>query len=290
MKLAVLGMNGNTALGMENATVTMKNWNSAQPRVQSMTRSSTTRKKSLNYNSREISSQLIRATKARSAGTVLTKAKSKLAMLQRCKGSGQYNDSEVEIAITHAKRMVKCAQLKFVNLKKEEVLKKSYEKETEHNKQHKKNEIKRRTAQKENEIRQKMAAQELQQTLKEKQMRRELAQKRRMHRNQEQSKIAEAEMKYLQDQLNRNDGSSSSNAGVSLDISMAAMNMSELQLSEHAMQLLENQIEMEVEAEMSIETGSGAVMMSEAVVASASASSSAGTGSAAAGAALDVSI
>lgn len=291
MKLAVQSMNGNTAFGMENATVTMKNWNNATARMQSVRRSSTSKKKALNYNSREISSQLIRASKSRSASTVLTKAKSKLAMLQRCKGCGQYNDSEVEIAIAHAKRMVKCAQLKVGNLKQEEALKKNYERENENSRQQKKNEVKRRTAQKENEIRQKAAMEELQLTMREKEFRRELARKRRMHRDQERSKIVEAEMKYLQDQMNHNDGSSSQTVGVSLDISSAAMNMSELQLSEHALQLLENQIEMKVEMEMSMDASlgmDGASVVSDVV---GGGTVGAGTGAAASvGATVDVSI
>ena len=291
MKLAVQSMSGNTAFGMENATVTMKNWNNATARMQSLRRSSTTKKKALNYNSREISSQLMRASKSRTANTVLAKAKSKLAMLQRCKGCGQYNDSEVEIAIAHAKRMVKCAQLKVGNLKQEEALKKSYERESENSRQHKKNEVKRRTAQKENEIRQKAAMKELQLSMREKEFRRELARKRRMHRDQERSKIVEAEMKYLQDQMNNSNGSSSQAVGVSLDISSAAMNMNELQLSEHALQLLESQIEMEVEMEMSMDASLG---MSEAgVVADVAGSGTVNAGASAAasvGATVDVSI
>ena len=60
-------------------------------------------------------------------------------MLQRCKASDQYHDSEVEIALAHAKRMVKCAQLKVSNLKQEEVLKKSSERELASSKQQNKN-------------------------------------------------------------------------------------------------------------------------------------------------------
>ena len=291
MKLAIQSMNGNAAFGMENATVTMKNWNNTSARMQSMRRSGNTKKKTLNYNSREISSQLMRASKSRSAGTVLTKAKSKVAMLQRCKGSGQYNDSEVEIAFAHAKRMVKCAQLKMGNLKQEEVLKKTYEREVKCNEQQKKNEIKRRTAQKENEMRQKAAMKEMQLTIREKEFQRELTRKRRMHRDQEHSKIVEAEMKYLQDQMNRNDSSNGSGMGVSLDISSAAINMNELQLSEHALQLLEMQIETEVEMEVSMETASldtSMIDVTEGSGLSAGATALAGASMSAAGTAINI--
>ena len=51
-------------------------------------------KKSLNYNAKQISSQLIRATKSRTAAAVLTKAKSTVNNLQHCLGTGEYDDSE----------------------------------------------------------------------------------------------------------------------------------------------------------------------------------------------------
>ena len=245
MNLTIQSMSGNTPIGMESATVTVKNRKDSTARMQSIGRSSSTTKRALNYNSREISSQLMRASKSRNAATVLAKAKSKVAMLQRCKASDQYHDTEVEIALAHAKRMVKCAQLKVSNLKQEEVLKKSSERELASSKQQKKNEVKRLVAQKENEMRQKAATEELQQSLKEKEYRRELVQKRRMHRNQERSKIAEADIKYLQDQTNRSQGSGVSDTGVSLDISSVAMNMNELKM-------METQIDTEEEMEIGV--------------------------------------
>ena len=59
----------------------------------------------LNYNAKQISSQLIRATKSRTAAAVLTKAKSTVNNLQHCLGTGEDDDSEVQIALAHAKRM-----------------------------------------------------------------------------------------------------------------------------------------------------------------------------------------
>ena len=94
-------------------------------------------------------------------------------------------------------------------------------------------------------MRQKAATEELQQSLKEKGYRRELVQRRRMHRNQERSKIAEADIKYLQDQTNRSQGSGVSDTGVSLDISSVAMNMNELKM-------METRIDTEVEMEMGV--------------------------------------
>lgn len=216
MKLAVQSMNGKTALGMEMASVTTKKQNGIGNVLQNRKRSSSTKKKALNYNSREISSQLMRASKSRNASNVLGKAKSKLAQLQRCKGSGQYNEGEVEVAIAHAKRMVKCAQLKYGNLKQEEALKKSYERKETSDRLQKKNEIKRR----------------------------EFLRKRRAHRDEERNKIMEAELKYQHDKFNHSQGTAEY-AAVSLELSATAMNMSELQLSEHAIELLETQMGVE---------------------------------------------
>ena len=53
-----------------------------------------TPKKHVNYNPREIRSALMRATKSQSAGQVLCQARSKLANLAKCKGTGMYNESE----------------------------------------------------------------------------------------------------------------------------------------------------------------------------------------------------
>lgn len=80
-------------------------------------------KKKLNYNPREIANQLQRVTKSRNAATVLTRAKSKVAVLQSAKASGQYKDSDVRIALAHARRMVECTRLKMRNLKEEELIK-----------------------------------------------------------------------------------------------------------------------------------------------------------------------
>ncbi len=78
-----------------------------------------TPKKHVNYNPREIRSALMRATKSQSAGQVLCQARSKLANLAKCKGTGMYNESELSSAIIHAKRMVSCAKMKTKNLKQE---------------------------------------------------------------------------------------------------------------------------------------------------------------------------
>ncbi len=236
-----------TAAGMAGATFSAGKVSNQRNRVGYMGRSQNVRKKKkLNYNSREISGQLIRAKKARSASGVLASAKTKVGTLSRCLGTGQYDDAEVRVALAHARRMVKCAETKVRNLKEEEMLQHKYEREKMAKEQQKKGEIKRRVRQKEQDLRQKMATEELQQVHREKMKRQEILRKRRQHRDQEQNKISEADMKYLRDTINyMRDSGRVDTTAVSLDLTDAAIMMSELQMTEAQ---IEQQVELEVEA------------------------------------------
>lgn len=204
-------------------------------------------KKRLNYNPREISSQLARAHKSRNAAVVLARAGIKLGVLQQAYASGQYNESEVRIAIAHAKRMVECARVKTSNLKEEEILKKRNDRDHNSGEQKKRNEVKRRVRQKEQNLKIKISLEEDQRILKEKNRKQQLLQKRRMHRNDEQRRITEADMKYLEDQMKNNQSDKTVRyEGVSLDLSAEAAKMAELQQ-------LEQQIEQETELEVEME-------------------------------------
>ncbi len=81
---------------------------------------SAVKRKKLNYNSREISSQILRTRTSGSAGQVSVRAKGKLAVLQRKLRSGQYDDEEVKKAILHASQMVRVAKKRLRNLQQEE--------------------------------------------------------------------------------------------------------------------------------------------------------------------------
>ena len=72
MNLTVSNYLGGTMNGFSTATINTRNTGISKSSSFS-TRKST--KKSLNYNAKQISSQLIRATKSRTAAAVLTKAK-----------------------------------------------------------------------------------------------------------------------------------------------------------------------------------------------------------------------
>ena len=127
-----------------------------------------TSKKQLNYNHRDISGQLLRAKKPQSASAALTRAKSKVSMLQRAAASGQYDSKEVANALAHARRMVRCAQLKVRNLREEEREQQSAQKENNGKSQQKEHEVKRRVAQKERQLKQKVSIENTQEVLRQK--------------------------------------------------------------------------------------------------------------------------
>ena len=101
----------------------------------------------------------------------------------------------------------------------------------------KKGEIKRRAANKERELKEKIAIEEIQNVQKEKAKRIEIRQK--------QSKISEADMKYIKDQMeNRNTSDISPDSGVIVSLSAESTNL----------QLTEAQIKMQAQQDAELET------------------------------------
>lgn len=155
-------------------------------------------KKKLNYNEREISSQILRASKYRSAAEVYTRARSKFGFLKRCEATGQYNAGELRAALNHAQKMVRCAKMKMTHLKEEE-----------------REDTKRKRTEKRKPKRVKEA--EVM----------ELREKRQKHRLKERKKILEANLEYLKEKQ-ENDSKSDNTACASLDLSSAAMQLQQL--------------------------------------------------------------
>lgn len=185
--------------------------------------------KKLNYNPREISSQLLRASKTTSATEILTRAKSKLGVLRRCQGTGQYDTDELRIAISHAQKMVRCAQLKVRNLKEEEQTGIRNERKSSWKRQQKK------------------AMESM-----------ELRQKRCRHRNRERAKINLADMEYMDEKRRYDSQSDKNSTGVTLELSNAAMQLKELQMTAAALtpaeeQQLEEEIEQQIEMELQMQ-------------------------------------
>lgn len=256
-----IGMSGAAQSVTAAGSLTIKNTNDPYARMAAMRKTSNEakKKKQLNYNHREISGQLLRAKKAQNASNVLTRAKSKLAVLQRQAGTGQYDSKEIANALAHARRMVRCAQLKVRNLREEEREQKTHNRKNGEEEQQKQNEVARRVAQKEREIKRKVAIEEMQDVAREKRKRNEMAQKRRMHRNQERGRINEADMKYIKGQMenNRDAGGATNLGSAVLDLSMEAMAMAEIELLEQAQQQIEAEVEAEIEAEVAAEMAMG---------------------------------
>lgn len=233
MNLFINNNQGGTAAGIAGASITTGNTVISQSGTIGTGKSRS--KKSLKYNSKEISAQILRATKSRTAATVLTKAKNTVSSLKRCLGTGEYNDSEVEAALAHAKRMVKCAQSKVNHLREEENLQRKYERQKASKERQKKSEIKRRVHQKEQDLEQKMAMEELEQARRQKSDKQEIVRKKRMHRSDELGKINEADMKYLQSTIeNQRSTGLTENTSAIVELSDAGIRMSEQQQAQSA--------------------------------------------------------
>lgn len=203
-------------------------------------------KKSVNYNPRELSSALLRASRSRSAGQVLVQARSKLATLAKIRGTGQYNEAQVDAAIAHAKRMVRCAKMKTQNLRQEERMQNRYEDQAKAEARQKKNEAKARIAQKERNLEQKQEIARMQYNQKQKKITRELLQKKKNNRNRENNKIMDADMEYLKQQMRglREPASSAASftpmEGVMLELSQGGMELSEAQIEQQVAAMIDS--------------------------------------------------
>ena len=209
-------------------------------------------KKHLNYNSREIRNALLLAHESQSAGRVLVQAKGKLSSLLKWKGSGQFDEAQLANAITHARRMVQCAQMKNRNLKKEEQLQKRYSHQEKMEEQKKRIEIKHQVQQKKIVLEQKEKMAKIQKVQKERQHMEEILRKRRMNRLKERGKMNEADEEYRKN-MGRSSGENSPNAnydtvylpveGIEVELSEEAINLTEQQLKQQAEMMMQAAID-----------------------------------------------
>lgn len=86
----------------------------------SVSRPGTKKTKKLQYNHKQISTQLLRSKNSTNARNVMIRAKATTAQLKRMKKTGQYDDKELEIAIAHAEQLERIARKKLKHLKQEE--------------------------------------------------------------------------------------------------------------------------------------------------------------------------
>lgn len=83
-------------------------------------------KKKLQYNFKKISSQVVRSKNSVSARKAVQAAKREIMRLKRLKGSGEYDDEELQLAIDHAKAMEKVAKKKVSHLEQEEMVERAH--------------------------------------------------------------------------------------------------------------------------------------------------------------------
>lgn len=164
-----------------------------ESRRSSKSKKTKTTKQPVNYSFRKVSAAIARAKNVNQASNALTSANSALSALRRKSTSGQYNDDELQIAINHAKKMVRVARKKVQNVRRESQTERD-DKGTVHRKQSENGQkiVRRRKKADEKED----ALQELQLLKKQLKMRRE--QEKYSHRRHEGQNLMSADMEYLQ--------------------------------------------------------------------------------------------
>lgn len=85
-------------------------------------------KKVLNYSYKKVSSSIQSAKSVSQASNAVSSANSNLSALKRKAASGNYDDEELNIAISHAKRMIAVAKKKLAHIKQEVMNKKDDDK------------------------------------------------------------------------------------------------------------------------------------------------------------------
>ena len=159
-----------------------------ESRQNSKSTNTKTTKQPVNYSFRKVSAAIARAKNVNQASNALTSANSALSALRRKSASGQYNDDELQIAINHAKKMVRVARKKVQNIRRESQME-SDDKGTVHRKQ--------------NETGQKIVRR-----------RKKADEKEDAHRRHEGQNLMSADMEYLQKMIRllKNEGFGTINA------------------------------------------------------------------------------
>lgn len=86
----------------------------------SITKPAKKKPKRLQYNFKQISSKILKATTVGSAGKALVTARNTIGILTRKLKSGEFDDKEIELAIIHAKKMERIAKKRLKHLQEEE--------------------------------------------------------------------------------------------------------------------------------------------------------------------------
>lgn len=103
--------------------VILKNADGTAAGTISITKPNKKKLKKLQYNFKEISTQIMRTQTSGNAKQVMLKARCTTAILRRKVKTGEYDDKELEMAINHAEQMVRIARKRMKHLQEEENVK-----------------------------------------------------------------------------------------------------------------------------------------------------------------------
>ncbi len=106
--------------GSISTTIPLKNRDGSSAGSIKISKNDKKKKKRLQYSFKSISSQIMMTKTSNSASQVLTKARGKVAMLQRNLDNDDYDDTELRHAIIHAKKMERIAKKRMKHLMEEE--------------------------------------------------------------------------------------------------------------------------------------------------------------------------
>lgn len=101
-------------------TITLKRTDGTVVGTVSVAKSSKKKTKKLQYQYTQISDRVLRTKNSMSARTVVTSARSQVAVLYRKQATGDYDENEIRHAIAHAESLVRVAKKKVCHLEQEE--------------------------------------------------------------------------------------------------------------------------------------------------------------------------
>lgn len=116
-----------TGLGISNSNtrrIQIKDINGNVVGTISYTKSKKKKSKRLQYNFKQISSQIMKSKTSTNARRVVTKARAKVVELLRKKYNSDFDNRELDAAIIHARKMERIARKRMKHLKEEEQAKK----------------------------------------------------------------------------------------------------------------------------------------------------------------------
>lgn len=166
-------------------------------------------RKPLRYKYSRVSSAIRGAKTMMQASNALVKANSSLSQLRRQAASGNYNESEVAMAQTHARKMVRTARMKLRNIKAESNQKNNNTLAKDHANAKMNTAVKRVRAQKKLDV---MQQKDREMLKLQKLIQRKEAMFKNKHRRKENWDLMEADMEYLRRRIeylkNQNENSS----------------------------------------------------------------------------------